>query len=669
MPVMLKAGVTGKISGKITDQESGETIAGANIVIDGSYLGASSDLDGFYFIINIPPGTYDLTISVIGYSVQRIKGVKVITDQTTTINAELILTFLKGEEVTVFAERPTIEVDRTFSTSTVDNSEIEVMPITKMQEVIDIQAGVVDGHFRGGRKGEVAYLVDGISIQDSYEGVQSTEVNNSVVQELQVISGTFNAEYGQAMSGIVNMVTKEGALNYSGNLSVEYGDYISSHEDIFLGIDDISPMDDFSLNDGMPVMNDPQEANIANYEASLSGPLPFLNNISFFVNGRKERNNGWMNGENRWALEHPIIDTESGPELLLQEGDGEIVPMNPDDNIYLYGKLSSQLTPKIKLMYSSLWSDREYKDYDHYYKYIPGADYQRFKSSRTNLLKMVHSLNNSMFYDVAVSNTFTEYHHYVFEDPFDPQYVNPVYSDVNPPYTLNIGGVKTEHFRRYTDTHTLQGNFTWQANSVHLFKAGFKVDVHNLYFRSYNVIHDQYVSIMPDTVAPLVYAPYIPDVTDINHDYYLYHPYEAAIYLQDKIELESLIVNWGLRFDYFYPDGKIITDPMDPDINNPVFEEHLNDPLSVRETYWYDKPDPKMQVSPRIGIGYPISANGVLHFAYGHFFQRPKFEYMYTNPEFELEQGSGLNTVMGNADLAVERTVTYEFGLQQALSE
>jgi hypothetical protein len=304
-------------------------------------------------------------------------------------------------------------------------------------------------------------------------------------------------------------------------------------------------------------------------------------------------------------------------------------------------------------------------------KYIPEGDYHRFDLGRTNMLKITHTLTNSMFYDIGLSNTYSEYYHYVFEDPYDPGYVNPAYLEWNPAYTLDIGGTKMEHFRRFTNTYTLQSNLSWQYNPIHFLKAGCKFDFHTLFYNSFNPINnDLYGEITdPYTPAPFNFTPYIPPISSINHDYYLYHPFEVALYLQDKIELKSLIVNLGLRFDYFDPSGKILSDPKDPNIYNPLFPDHADDPLSERWTYWYEKPSIKTQLSPRVGIAYPISNTGVLHYAYGHFFQRPRFEYLYTNPEFELEYGTGLNTVMGNADLRVEKTVTYEFGLQQGLTE
>jgi len=108
-------------------------------------------------------------------------------------------------------------------------------------------------------------------------------------------------------------------------------------------------------------------------------------------------------------------------------------------------------------------------------------------------------------------------------------------------------------------------------------------------------------------------------------------------------------------------------DPRDPNIHLPIRPEHQQHSLEERRTYWYRKARPKHQISPRIGIAYPITDRGVIHFSYGHFLQIPPFSYLYTNPEFEVT--GGLSTTMGNADLEPQRTVSYEIGLQQQLTE
>jgi Carboxypeptidase regulatory-like domain/TonB-dependent Receptor Plug Domain len=687
------SGTTGKLAGNVTDSATGEPIAAANVVVQGSPRGAATDLDGVYYILNLMPDTYSIIVSSLGYATKTVTGVQISVDKTTTLNVELETSAIMGEEVTIVAERPIIEMDRTFSTSSVSAEDLEAMPVTRVQEAVNLQAGVVDGHFRGGRSGEVVYLVDGIPVQDVYDNSQATTLNQGAVQELQVISGTFNAEYGQAMSGVVNLITKEGARDYHGQLLTRGGDYLSTHDDIFYNIDDLNP------------------GSIQDYEGSFSGPVPSTNGrLSFFSNARLDNNDGYLYGQRRWGLEHPVIISNGSvttPELdidpvLLDSiaresgwdvpedydwaraleiydeigvfptfGDNEAVPMNHDRSLYLYGKLTYQLTDNLKLNYSSIWEDRNYSDYDDGWRYIPDGILNRFRRGRTNMLRGTYAISNAAFMEAGYSNTYNEYYHYLYEDPFDERYVHPFYQDISPGVTLRVGGTNTDHFRRFSDTHTGLAKINWQLNPIHYVVAGFNVNFSTVHYNQFSIIHDESIE-QQDTdlfPEPLELFPLVEDFTGLNHDTYFHNPFEAAAYLQDKIELKNFIVNVGMRLDYFDPDGRVLADPLDPNIYNPLLEDRRDDRLRKRWKYWYEKVDPKWQVSPRIGIAYPISTTGVLHFAYGHFFQRPRYEYLYANPEFEIDPSQALSTVMGNADLEPEKTISYEFGLQQGITD
>ena len=225
----LYSGTTGKIAGRITDEDNNPLI-GCNVIIKGTSLGAASDLDGKYFILNIPPGVYEISSSMIGYGTVTITGVQVIVDLTAKADFTLNTETIEGEEITVTAEKPTVRLDQTSMSAVVSSEDIENLPVTDVGDIIELQAGIVRDpsggfHVRGGRSSEVSFWVDGVATTDSYDGSSGLEVENAGIQEVQVISGTFNAEYGQAMSGIVNVVTKDGGKNYEGNLDVYVGGY------------------------------------------------------------------------------------------------------------------------------------------------------------------------------------------------------------------------------------------------------------------------------------------------------------------------------------------------------------------------------------------------------------------------------------------------------------
>ena len=167
IPFCLEAGTTGKIVGTVTDKSTGEALAGVNVIIDGTSMGAATDLDGTYYIIGIPPGEYIIIAMYVSYRETRISNVEVNIDKTTTINFELETETLElSEAIQVVAERPLIKKDLTSTESTVDRELIEVLPVENLSEVVNLQAGVIEGHFRGGRSNEVLYLVNGISVND-----------------------------------------------------------------------------------------------------------------------------------------------------------------------------------------------------------------------------------------------------------------------------------------------------------------------------------------------------------------------------------------------------------------------------------------------------------------------------------------------------------------------
>ncbi|TFG98339.1 MAG: PEGA domain-containing protein, partial [Calditrichales bacterium] len=208
----LFAGSTGKIAGVITDKSSGEGLPGPNVEVVGTGMGAAADVNGMYVVLNIAPGTYTVRVSMLGYSTVEITDVHVYSDRTVKVDAELQEAILEGEVITVEATREAVEFDRTNTASYVSKDEIEAMPVKTLADVIQLQAGVVKDaggnlHFRGGRSREVAYLIDGIPVTNTFSqsGGSNVQIENNFVQELQVITGTFNAEYGAAQSGIINV--------------------------------------------------------------------------------------------------------------------------------------------------------------------------------------------------------------------------------------------------------------------------------------------------------------------------------------------------------------------------------------------------------------------------------------------------------------------------------
>ena len=644
LPGILFSGTTGKITGKVVDSQSGEPLPGANVIVEGTTLGAATDLNGYFVILMVSPGIYSVKAMMMGYNNFRYDNVKVSIDLTTTLEFKLESTILEmGNEVVVVAEKPLVQMDLTSTSATIGAETIGNLPVDQFEDVVNLQAGVVDGHFRGGRKHEVLYMIDGIPVNDVYSGSYAFQVENSAIAELEVISGTFNAEYGQAMSGVVNIVTKEGGEKYSGQLSTYFGDYVSNHTDIFWNVDKINPT--------------------YNFELSLNGPVPFTNNkLTFYASGRLFKKDGYIYGkeifipsdnsdfsatnfEDMYIMSHGKIFEISQHVADSLIDNAKYVPMKPEERLTSLVKLTYKLTASDKFSYEFLFKDKYYKEYEHRFRYNPLGDYKRYANGYNNSVIWTHVFSERTFATLKFNNFLTKYKQYVYENPYDSRYVSKYRLQDSGANAFVSGGMQMWNFQRSTNSSLGKLEITSQATNTHQVKIGIDAKRHKLWMHEFEVVTDAENRISPDTT--------------FNNNEYTHNPTELSVYLQDKIEFDFMIVNAGLRFDYFDADAEVLLNYKDPQ-------------NSAKEKAEYTA-----QISPRLGLAYPITDKGVIHVSYGHFFQTPTLDYLYVNPQFELfplqgtitpPPNSELNT-LGNASLKPQRTVIYEIGLQQQLSE
>ena len=663
------AGTTGKISGKIVDAQTKEGLAGVNVLIVGTTMGGASDVDGEYFILNIPPGTYSLKASAVGYTPVTVGSVNVTVDQTTRITFTLQSTAVEVGEVTVTASRPIVQRDLTSTVSSVSSEQLSKLPLEDVNAVVNLQAGVVEGHFRGGRTGEVKYLIDGVPVNDVFSGSSSVEAEVNTIQEIQVLSGTFNAEYGEALSGVVNQVTKTATETYAGEFSLYAGDYASSGKDangntLFQNID--HPL--FRSLRGRPMLDLPFY--VYSLQGSLSGPVPSTGNlVKFYLSGRSAYDDGYIYGRRMFNPSDSSYITGNDPTKwhIGATGDNAYVPMNYSRRGTLQGKLDIGVGTGKGIILNFMYQDLQYKVYDHQFQLNPDGDYTYFQKGYLASASYTHVFNDASFLDVNGSVFITNFKQYVLKDPIDPDtsdlaaavidqgYVNPARLRDAGLNAFLTGGMQNWHFNHVTRTETGRMDFTSQVTTMHQIKAGGEVDLHHLQYKDYLIVVDGSNGFIPVLPAP----------GSFDFNFYSNHPYQIAAYVQDKIELEYLVVNIGLRYDYFQPDGRSLIDP-----NNIAGLDTLSPqqfPASA-----FRRVSAKSQVSPRIGLSYPITDRGAVHFSYGHFFQVPPFEFLYKNPNFRVSLQENLpeivNNTLGNADLQPQRTTMYEVGLQQELT-
>jgi len=343
----LFGGTTGKISGTALDQATKEPLLGASVQIVGTPLGAASGPDGSFIILNVPPGTYTVRVSSLGYEAKLVEQVRIAADQTTTLNVALNPSNVELSEVIVAAEKPAIQKDVTSSMSVISAGDIENLPVASFTDLIGLQAGVVGNgselHIRGGRSNEVAYMVDGAYVDDPLLGGLATQINNDAIQEMSMLSGTFNAEYGNAMSGVVNIVTREGGEKFGGKVEMRTSEF---------GVDSYSKFHEMR------------------FSATLSGPV--IEDLSFFLTAENDRR-------------------------------GSYLPFGYNNSQTMFTKLSYTGIPTTKVTISNRGSLGERKRYSHAFKYIPELYTRSRTDSYQSLLSVTHTLADNFFYDVRIS--------------------------------------------------------------------------------------------------------------------------------------------------------------------------------------------------------------------------------------------------------------------------
>jgi len=638
---------TGKIAGRVVDAKTGEPIPGANIWLEGTSLGSASDNNGSYFIINVPPGDYTIIAQVIGYKIEKIKGVKVSVNRTTYIDFHLEQTLIKGETIVVEAEKIAVKKDQTGTIKNISSDQIEQLPVENIGSIISMQAGVVAGHFRGGRDTEVSYMIDGIQVDELYDGRYSAvDIEPEAVRDLEVITGTFNAEYGQAMSGVVNMVTKDGGNDFHGFISGSFSNYYTTHDDIFIGLkeSEIDRNKDFKFQ--------------------ISGPI-IKDHINFFVNLRKQENKGHLNGIRRFRVTDYSNFSSLNPQLWYSEhtGDNEYVPMNWSKNFSLLNKLTFRFIRNMKVAFLHTQNRDQWHGYNHQFKYNPDGLNTTYRNSNLFAVQINHMISTSLFYELKLSKLKSFYGWYRYSDPLDSRYINDKYLNSDGCWFFTGGeeGVYNRfgeylgkgHSKRYQTDNTAKFDITWQANQHHSIKSGVEYTQHIL-DNQWHIIRNKYAG---TDSADILYEPVIyPDSTRWA-DVYVVKPYEYSLYIQDKMEFKEMVINLGLRYDYFNPNAYYPSN-----LRNPANQLLLPD--SMMSTYI--KADPKIQLSPRFGFAYQLSDAAVLHFSYGHFFQIPPLYAFYQNHSFIVGPRDFESTV-GNPQLKAQKTVTYEIGLWQEL--
>ena len=644
------------------------------------------------------PGQYTLVMSFIGFATLKHENVEVFSGRTTTVDGTLRIEAIQGEELIVSAERPVVVRDRTTSVSYISQEAIERLPVQEVSELVQFQPGVVTSggrfHFRGGRSREVVYLVDSIPVHDVYAqgGGSTVDLEVESVQELQVFTGTFDAEMGGAQSGVVSVKTRDPGQNLSGSLRVSGWNFLSRSDDLYVGGDRFNPVESRDIS------------------VTLNGPVyKTWDNIGFFVSGRYEDRVGHLKGVRRYTAEDglraaaylrwyrdlfqpddtrlialdsartptgELIRDSQGDAIPFSSGDGAVVNMSWSRRLTLAPKIVFRPSSRSRISYQLLFNQSEGQGYSHAQRFAPEARPKNLYAARTHIVALKQVFGSNKVLNLHGSYKTLESESYAFSSINDPRIQ---FFGASAPVTgFSLGGTSNGQSRSSERSIYASSDFTWQINPQNEFKTGiqFRTDrriVEDLdrswVFRDHPdslfinfpypaassfAYFDDYLAALRERQPILV-----PELEQIKvDDRFEQAPLEFAAFAQDKLEFGNrLILKAGLRYEYYDIRAKRLIDPRTP-----------TDRIGRADNF--EATPPKQYLSPRLGISYPISDGAALRVAYGHFVQMPAYTEMLKSPIFaDINVGHLEGRAIGNPNLDPERTIKYEMGLQQQLAE
>lgn len=658
----------GSIQGRVTDATTNEALIGVNVLIKGTYYGATTDMDGKFVIQNVMPGQYTLNFRLIGHKEMEYTGVVVKDGQATIVNTKLEETALTlGQEVVVVGQKPMMDPAETQSAKTISSQDIKVSAVQDVKDVVSQQVGVVAAdneiHIRGGRSYENAYLLNGINIQDPLAGTGfGLQLSSNAIGEMEVITGGFNAEYGQATSGIINVKTKEGGSNY---------DLFAQYKTDNWGLDKNSSSD-FNTDD---------------YEANISGPEPItkylLPVLGINVPGQLTLFGsfaaGFTDGQVLWGQRYQngqVVTYKIDPPPRLNSSIfyGTRFAPRLSNEWYGLGKITYKPTQTFKISYSynaNVSIDENTQELQTTLEYVeptPGYQYQ-FQNilgnadvythvSEMQAIDITQTLSPKAYYDLKLAHFFTHLradanglYWNQYQQPYDvvtlpPQYYNTGSDSIGiiPGDGFYDTGNATTWHDHFFVNNEIKFDLTDYFTEQNKFKAGFDMN-----FQEMQLID--------------IYEPWI-GVMGLNNDVYHVYPATGSAYGQESITINGMILNFGLRFDYWFP-GKYVDDA----IKNP---QVITIPQAIRDQYYQDTYTFfgrrwKGRLSPRLGISHPISDNQTLFLNYGHFSKWPRPQFVYA----KLAPSTAMSTfqAFGNPNLNPETTVSYELGLRNQFTD
>ena len=691
---------TGKITGFVTDSD-GEPLPGVTVIIQGTTKGAASELDGYYQILNVDPGSYTIRASYVGFTTVLISDVEVNIGLTTDIDIVMTEQAIEGEEIVVVAEQPVVRRDVSSSQANISREDIDALPVASVVSVIGLQAGVEGLSIRGSGSDEVAFNLNGFTLRSGRDNTPFTGISVTSVQSVQVQTGGFNAEYGNLRSGLINVTSKEGSADgysldgliritppqaknvgqrindpnsywlrpyldddvaWTGTNNGAWDEYTQASYPEFQGWNAFSQgllADDDPTNDLTPeaaqqaflwqhrkdfTIQDPDYE----IDLTLGGPVPFLSDKLGdlrFSSSFRETQTIYMVPLSRDRYKQTTFQTK----LTSNIRPGMKLSI---DGLYSRetGTGASQAgNPGFFVSPSGIASNMDQVSFIDTRLYASDYWAPTEEISANIGAEFTHTLNDNTFYEIQVSNYFSK------------NSTNPgAFRDTTA--QVNIGGVDFDSAPFGFFDETSFGIASGMRMGVGMSTSRDSSEISDLTIRGSITSQIDRVNLVKAgfefvrTNSRVNYGSF-DKVLQAGRTRSVWNttPIRFSAYVQDKLEFQGMIANIGLRLTY-----------NDPNIDwydfGPYSDLFSSGNASSLDTAATSKVKPQLVLMPRLGVAFPITDNSKLFFNYGHSVQLPDPENLYL---VRIEPFTNTVTRVASPQNELPKTVAYELGYEQ----
>ncbi len=711
----------GKIHGKVVDKDTGEPLVGATVSLLGTTRGATTNVDGEFFILQVVVGTYTARASYVGYQPVQISNIQVNENLTTEINFTLTKSAVQVAPVEIVARRPLIQKSATNETRIVNSDYLSSVPVRDMTEVAALQPGVDlrdnQVYIRGSRADATGFTLNGVDVTDPYVGGSAITIPQEAVEQIQVQTGGYPAEFGGASGGLVSTQMRTGGDRMHFSVQAETDNFTKQGK---------KALGTYSYG-------------YSDYVGTLSGPL-LSNKVRFFVSAENtfyrdpgsfvslygSGVNGQTGSGGNFSIANPRFwgginfqDMVPAPQYTVNSPNTQVdtvLNLNYPAGNRIGGQLNQYSYAATLLFDLGDIQLRTAGSYSTTFSQNTAGIINMFDTQRLPVsyyqngfanVKMTQFFSPKTYYEVNV-NYFRNFR----KAGLDPQLMGnfTAYGDttaggsdpalnngattltsaswfINGPNPLGLTLYQPGRLLATTPAITSEASlgarldFTTEIEN-NAIKFGGEYTYYTIRRFAPARLTSVYTTMVSTTLTQSQKEAVLrgggydnygydilgnvinSDVKDGNIilDFGPPHPVNAAVYLQDKIELSDINLNVGLRYDYINPDSWAFTDP-----HSITFVDSLSviAPASLKKT------PVTQQISPRVGVSFPVSDQTVFHAQYGKFIQESQLINSYNGmgAMFNIVNGGNYYQTPNGYGLRPERTTQYELGFAQQIGE